>query len=74
MTEILNIEYHTIRLIVKALNRCKTMEEAAAELGVHSRSLYSYKRIYGIKRINKRYQAPKKTFIVLPVMERFEKQ
>ena len=49
--EILNIEYHTKRLIVKALNQSRTNEEAAKLLGITWRNLYNLMNRYGIVRL-----------------------
>lgn len=46
--EILNIDYHRKRLILKALNRTATMPEAATMLGISERQLYNLKRDYNI--------------------------
>lgn len=69
MTEILNIEYHTIRLMVKALNIHKTHAKAAAVLGMDERTIYAKKRQHNIKRIDGKYRMPKVTFIVSPIIE-----
>ncbi|MFC4261892.1 helix-turn-helix domain-containing protein [Ferruginibacter yonginensis] len=46
--EILNIQFHIKRLVLKALNKCKTDAEAAKELGISIRSLYLYKKEFKI--------------------------
>ena len=47
MTEpTLNIEYHIKRLILIALGKYKTDEQAAKALGVARRTLYNYKKKY----------------------------
>lgn len=51
--EILNIAYHQKRLIIKALNRFKTIEQAAIELGVSERTLYNLIDEYKIIRVEK---------------------
>ena len=48
--ETLNIDYHTRRLTVKALNKTDSIEDAAYQLGVHERTLYKWMRIYKIHR------------------------
>jgi hypothetical protein len=59
--EILNIEYHTKRLVVKALNTCGTHEAAAARLGICTRTVFRLKRIYGIKKVNGQFTIIQKT-------------
>lgn len=51
--EILNIAYHQKRLILIALNRFKTIEQAAIELGVSERTLYNLIDEYKIIRVEK---------------------
>jgi hypothetical protein len=46
--DILNIEYHTKRLLLKALNKYRYNYEAARELGICERQLYRYKRQYNV--------------------------
>lgn len=46
--EILNIEWHTCRLIVKALNMSKDKNEAYHRLGVSERTLYRLINTYSI--------------------------
>jgi len=46
--EILNIEYHRCRLIVKALNTCPTRVIACKELRISDRSLYRLMATYDI--------------------------
>ena len=46
--EILNIEYHTKILVIKALNRSGMSCEAAQLLGISERTLYRYKKQYNI--------------------------
>jgi hypothetical protein len=53
MTENLNIEYHTKRLIIRALNEKRTIREAAQALGISERNLYELKKQYGIVKCNK---------------------
>jgi transposase len=48
MNEILNIEFHTIRLVVKSLNCTKNSKEAAEKLGISKKTLYNYMRQYDI--------------------------
>lgn len=42
--EILNIEYHIRILLIRALNRCKHIKDAAGLLGISSRTLRRYMR------------------------------
>lgn len=51
--EILNIAYHTRRLIVTALNKYKTIGRAAVELGVNERTLYNLMDEHNIIRVEK---------------------
>lgn len=51
--ENLNIAYHTKRLITKALNKHKTIGQAAIELGVNERTLYNLMDEYKIIRVEK---------------------
>lgn len=46
--EILNIEYNTGKLVLKALNKTRTTDEAAAKLGVSVRHVYNFKKHYRI--------------------------
>lgn len=47
--EILNIEYHKKRLILKALNRERLHSDSARALGIHPISMHRYIRRFGIK-------------------------
>lgn len=47
--EILNLEYRTACLIVKAVNSSVSMDEAAMKLGVHKNLLYELIRRFRIK-------------------------
>lgn len=49
--ENLNIEWHTKRLILAALNKCRNTAEAAEELGMSERNLFYLKKQYGIKQV-----------------------
>jgi DNA-binding NtrC family response regulator len=53
MTEILNIDYHRRRLVLKALNTLPTKSRARKELGISERQLYRYIQEYGIKKDRK---------------------
>lgn len=46
--EILNIQYHVGKMIVKALNRAVNVRDAAKLLGVTERTLYRYKWQYNV--------------------------
>lgn len=47
--EILNIDYHVKQLVLKALKRAATHQEAAKLLGITVRSLCNYKYRFNIK-------------------------
>lgn len=47
--EILNIEWHTCQLILKALNRTQTKHAAVDKLGISERSLYRLIATYDIQ-------------------------
>jgi transcriptional regulator with GAF, ATPase, and Fis domain len=49
-TENLNIEHHTKELLIRALNKYRTVYEAAAALGVSERTLHNLKQQYNIVR------------------------
>lgn len=51
--ENLNIEWHTKRLVLAALNKCRSTREAASELGMSERNLYALKQVYGIKKVSR---------------------
>jgi transcriptional regulator with PAS, ATPase and Fis domain len=51
--EILNIDYHTKRLIVKALNKSATHEKAAKALGISERNLFRLKKQYNIEKVQR---------------------
>ncbi len=46
---ILNIDFHTGILMVKALNKHKTLKAAAPILGIHVRSIYDYMERCGVE-------------------------
>lgn len=48
MDEILNIEYHKQRLILRALNELGSFNMAAEKLGICRRTLRRYKKDYNI--------------------------
>jgi hypothetical protein len=54
--EILNIEYHTKRLVLKALNQEETIEAAANQLNISVRTLHRYKVKYNIQLVKDQYQ------------------
>lgn len=47
--EILNIDYHVKRMVLKALNKCHSGVAASKLLGVSTRTLTRYKIQYGIR-------------------------
>jgi DNA-binding XRE family transcriptional regulator len=49
-TETLNISYHVQRMVLKALNKCKTKKEAAQALGVTTQTLNNYEYQFSIER------------------------
>ena len=61
--EILNIEYHRVRLIVKSLNLSRDKRDAAQKCGLSVKSLYQYIRIYDIVKENKNWIQRRKIII-----------
>jgi transcriptional regulator with GAF, ATPase, and Fis domain len=53
--EVLNIEYHRLRLVLKALNNCNTQAQAAQQLGVSLRTLDLDIKRYSIQYKSKKY-------------------
>jgi hypothetical protein len=53
--EILNIEYHKVRLIILSLNSSKTVRIAAMKCGISVKCLYNYIKIYNIHQDGKRW-------------------
>ncbi len=49
MEEILNIEYHKRRLLLKALNKAEIIKDAAKLLGINQRRLYMWKKDFNIE-------------------------
>lgn len=49
MTETLNIDYHRSLLVVKALNKAKSIKQAATLLGVNRGSVYSLIKHYRVE-------------------------
>jgi predicted DNA-binding transcriptional regulator YafY len=49
--ETLNIDYHNKRLMLKALNKHPTVEQAAKALGISERTLYRWMDEYKIVRV-----------------------
>lgn len=47
--EILNIEYYYKTFSIKALNRSKTIKDAANLLGITERTLHRYKKEFNIQ-------------------------
>lgn len=48
MNEILNLDYHRARLIIKSLNTSKTIKEAAGKCGLTPRTLHTWRKNYNI--------------------------
>lgn len=69
--EILNIEYNIGKLVLKALNKTKTIDDAAAALGVSTRHVYNFKKHYCIY-----WHAEKEAymFAAKSLMRRFQKE
>lgn len=53
MAEILNIEYHTKRLLLKALNQERSQARAAVLLGVTERTVARMVKLYKLKKDRK---------------------
>lgn len=49
-SEILNIEYHKVRLVVTALSISDTMDVAADKCGLSKKSIYNYIKKYNIEK------------------------
>ena len=58
--EILNIEYHTRRLLLIALNKYKFKSRAFAALGVSEKQGYNLIKLHEVKRGDKGYYSDKK--------------
>lgn len=50
MNEILNLDYHRARLIIKSLNTSKTIKEAAEKCGLTPRTLHTWRKNYNIRK------------------------
>lgn len=50
MNEILNLDYHRARLIIKSLNTSKTLKEAAEKCGLTPRTLLTWRKNYNIRK------------------------
>lgn len=48
--EILNLDYHRSRLIIKSLNTSKTIKQAAEKCGISCKSLHTWRKNYSIVR------------------------
>jgi transposase-like protein len=48
MNEILNMDYHRCRLILKSLNSSKTIKEAADKCGLNKRTMHTWRKNYNI--------------------------
>lgn len=53
--EILNIQYHTRRLFVKALNKYGTQVEAAKAIEISKRTASKYMQEFKIEKVNDRF-------------------
>lgn len=47
--EILNIEYHTLRILVKVLNKCRSVEQASRVTKMPPSSIFNLMRRHNIK-------------------------
>ncbi len=57
MEEVLNMDYHRCRLILKSLNSSKTIKEAAQKCGLSKRTMQTWRKNYDIiKNKNGSYQ------------------
>lgn len=61
--EILNIEYHKVRLIVKSLNLSKDRKEASNMCGISLKSIYQYMRIYDIVKVDNKWIQKRKIIV-----------
>lgn len=50
MNEILNLDYHRARLIIKSLNTSNTLKEAAEKCGLTPRTLLTWRKNYNIRK------------------------
>lgn len=50
--EILNIDFHVRRLLLKALNICRTRTEAATALGISTKTLQNKMDVYEVEKEN----------------------
>jgi hypothetical protein len=48
MDEILNVDYHRCRLMLKSLNTSKTIKEAADKCGLSKRTMQTWRKNYNI--------------------------
>lgn len=48
MEEILNVDYHRCRLMLKSLNTSKTIKEAAQKCGLSKRTMQTWRKNYNI--------------------------
>jgi hypothetical protein len=51
--EILNIDHHRKALVLKALNKYKREQDVSKALGIGVRTLWNYRKQYGIARAEK---------------------
>ena len=70
MTEILNIDYNTCKLMVKTLNKYRTKTAAAAAMGISERNLYRLKKRYGIKLVGEEYKAAQFASRAITIIEK----
>ena len=66
MEEILNIEYHQVRLMIKSLNGSKTIKEASHKCGISRKTMSRRMKDSGITydKVTKMYIQHKKLIIV----------
>jgi hypothetical protein len=48
MEEILNLDYHRCRLMLKSLNSSKTIKEATVKCGLNKRTMQNWRKNYSI--------------------------
>ena len=58
MEETLNIDYHTRRLVLKAMNKHRRIKEAALALGISERWLQELRHRYGVYLDRGTWKAP----------------
>jgi len=50
MAEVLNIQYHRRQLTLKALNKYKSITKAAGAMGLSTRTLHRYIKLFDFKK------------------------